>query len=75
MIKSMHEQLYKWANEINIGNENIFNYLKYKDIPSTYWLLDNWKLFIKIFEYYTKTFQIRKIIDNNIEKDGNNLLN
>tara|TARA_B100000886_G_scaffold340526_1_gene310847 strand:- start:7842 stop:9794 length:1953 start_codon:yes stop_codon:yes gene_type:complete len=68
MIKSIHEKLYKWANEIKIENENIFNYLKYKDIPSTYWLLDNWKLFIKIFEYYTKTIQIRKIIDNNIEK-------
>jgi len=68
MVKSMHEQFYNWAKETKIQNENIFNFLKYKDIPSTYWLLDNWQLFISIFEYYTKTYQIRKIIDNNIEK-------
>ena len=68
MVKSMHEQFYNWANETKVENENIFNFLKYKDIPSTYWLLDNWQLFISIFKYYTKTYQIRKVIDNNIAK-------
>jgi len=69
MVKSLHEQLYNWANETEIDNENIFKFLNYKDIPSTYWLLDNWQLFITILDYYKITFLIKEIIDNNIEEE------
>lgn len=68
-VKNLHEQLYKWANEIKIENENIFDFLKYRDIPSVYWLLDNWQLFISILKFFRNTILIKKIIDNNYEKE------
>lgn len=62
LLKKLHGDLYEWALNTKINDKNVFQYLQYNDIPSIYWLLDHWHLFISILEYYTLIHKVKHII-------------
>ena len=46
LLEDFQSILYNWAKSNKINDKNIFQYLKYNNMPSIYWLLNNWHLFI-----------------------------